>query len=214
MIKSFWSSVLFASVMLAQTAYGNLIINGGFDTGDFTGWSLFTTASGTLGSPSVVSFDVTGGGASDAAQFQVGNANFTGLQEGGGISQNVTTPAGTAVAHVDIATFDPDFQGNAEGGVFSLMLDGVSVDTFTTGSIDGFGEARGALHFTGSVSAGTHTLEILMTRPFITASGTPLQYVDNVSLDVLTAAVPEPTSVALIGLAVVVMSLTRRRALH
>ena len=58
-----------ASLALASPANAELIQNGGFVTNDFTGWSLFTTANGTLGhspAPGVVSFDVTGSGAQNA----------------------------------------------------------------------------------------------------------------------------------------------------
>src|SRR5215469_11867190 len=68
----------------------NLISNGNFATGDLTGWTPFVTANGTNGSglPVVVSFDTTGTGASNSAQFNVGEADFpVGVQQGGGISQ-------------------------------------------------------------------------------------------------------------------------------
>jgi hypothetical protein len=62
----------------------HLIINGDFGTGNFTGWTLTTTsANGTFGpSPpflQVTSFNVTGSGATNAAQFQVGEVIFTGV---------------------------------------------------------------------------------------------------------------------------------------
>jgi len=212
MIRSFSLLLPLASIMLVQTAHANLVTNGGFDTGDFAGWTLFTTPNGSLGKtpglPNVLSFDVTGGGASNAAQFQVGQAAFIlGAEEGGGIQQDIITPAGIAVLHADIAAFVPaipDFiGGNSEGGVFSLLLDDVSVDSFTTGFVIGGVPLDSALDFTGPISAGIHTLEILVTRPFATGTGeneTPFQYVDNVSLDVeATPAIPEPSALALLG---------------
>jgi hypothetical protein len=78
----------------------NLVQNGDFATGDFTDWTLFTTSSnGSLGFapvPDVISFDVTGSGATNAARFQVGQVALNaGVPEGGGLMQNVLTGTGT-----------------------------------------------------------------------------------------------------------------------
>lgn len=155
----------------ASSAQANLVLNGGFDTGDFTDWTLFTTPNGSNGPsplPQVVSFDVTGGGASDAAEFEVGEVTFTALQEGGGIQQTITTVAGIAVMHVDIAAFNISGSDNGEGGVFTLLLDGVPLDSFTTGSITNGTTIRDSLDFTGAITAGNHVLAVQITRDFQT----------------------------------------------
>jgi hypothetical protein len=88
----------------------NFIQNGGFETGGFTGWTLFTTSSnGSLGFspvPDVVSFDVTGRGTSNAARFQVGQVTFNArVPEGGGLMQDVHTSTGNFSFTVGIAVF-------------------------------------------------------------------------------------------------------------
>ena len=78
--------------------------NGDFETGDLTGWTTFTTASGTIGTPAVVSFDTTGTGASNAAKFNVGQRRrLAGIPQGGGIYQSVNTAAGEFDVSADVA---------------------------------------------------------------------------------------------------------------
>lgn len=57
--------VFVAFSVISAPAYGNVIQNGSFETGDFTNWTLFTTANGSLGLnplPMVASFDIFGTG--------------------------------------------------------------------------------------------------------------------------------------------------------
>ena len=73
------------------------LTNGDFKSGTLSGWTTFVTGNGTIGTPAVVSFDTTGSGASNAAQFDVGQVthNFP-VYEGGGIYQSVSTTAGSS----------------------------------------------------------------------------------------------------------------------
>jgi hypothetical protein len=114
----------------------NLIQNGGFETGDFIGWTLFTTsANGSLGFapvPDVTSFNVTGSAAGNAARFQVGQVAFDPrfLPEGGGLMQNVLTGTGTFMFTANVAAFwlaslaacnpgPPSNCSNGDAGTFS-----------------------------------------------------------------------------------------------
>lgn len=174
-------------------------INGDFQTGDFTGWTTFTTAIGSIGTPAVVSFDTTGSGASLAAQFQVGRTDFLGSsQEGGGIFQSVvvSTP-GHFELSVDIAAEKTSERSNGEGGVFTLLLDGVAVDSHAFGPIAGNTTLRSSLGATVNLSAGAHEFRVLITRP-ARAPDSLYQYVDNARFEQLTA-VPEPSSLALLS---------------
>src|ERR1017187_10567273 len=85
------------ALALSVSAFGSIVFNGDFGTGDLTGWTVFTTANGSNGAnplPDVVSFNTTGAGASNSAQFNVGEVSFTGIQAGGGLIQLVTLSAG------------------------------------------------------------------------------------------------------------------------
>jgi hypothetical protein len=152
-----------------------LVLNGDFATGDFTDWTQFTTANGTLGSspnPQVVLFNVTGAGSQDAAKFNVGEVSFTSAQEGGGISHDITTAAGILDFSAAIASFK--IAENASAGVYSVLLDGVVKATDDLGPINAGQTLRGMLDFSTSVAAGTHHVEILITRPFQATAGAVL----------------------------------------
>lgn len=183
----------------------NLVVNGNFDTGTLAGWTVFTTANGTTGAglPNVVSFNTSGGGASNAAHFDVGTNVLT-SQQGGGLSQTFMAPtAGTYNLSEDFASQD-DANGlvNSDAGTFSLLIDGVTVATDSFGA---FATAQQILMGSFSVSvnltAGPHTLETEITRVFNTGgSATPDEYVDNISLTSPGGSqVPEPNSLILLG---------------
>src|SRR5215467_8424052 len=71
---------------------------------------------------------------------------------------------------------------NVEGRVFNVLLDGVTEDTVDIGHINAAEVIRDTLSFTTTETAGAHTLEILITRPFIALSGTPEQFITNIAI--------------------------------
>jgi len=162
----------------------NVVTNGDFETGNLNGWATFLTANGVL-NPAVALFDTDGDStATQSAQFQVGEAAFQGTGAGGGIFQNVITPAGTVMIAADIATVQDTSQGvNFECGIFTLFFDNVQVDSHAFGQCPGLNVvARSQLAATiPVVSAGAHEVKIQMTRPF-TVGLTPFQYIDNVQV--------------------------------
>ena len=54
---------------------------------------------------------------------------------------------------------------NEEGGVFNVLLDGITEDTLDIGPINPNAVIRDTLSFTTTETAGAHSLEILITRP-------------------------------------------------
>ena len=188
------------------------VINGDFQTGDFAGWTTFTTANGTIGTPAVVAFDTTGIGASLAARFSVGEATFDATQQGGGIFQSmvVSTP-GDYSMYVDIAAERIGGAPNGSAGLFSLLLNGVVVDSHDFGGIFGNTTVRSSLATTVTLGAGTHEFRVLITRPFTAPFGLN-QYVDNARFDLVSpATVPEPSSIAILGIGALGMGLLVRR---
>jgi hypothetical protein len=205
------ASLGFALVLASASASANLIANGDFDTGSLAPWTTFTTANGTIGTPSVVSFDVTGSGASLAAEFLVGVLSYdAGAQGGGGIYQNFTSGAGALSATLDIAALGNSDFANNSAGVFSVLLDGIVQATHDFGAIAANETLRSSLSFSTTVAAGTHALSILMTRPFTTGN-TPTQYIDNVVVNG-PSGIPEPGILVLFGVGAGALRLGTRRA--
>jgi hypothetical protein len=196
---AFLSAAAIGTLLSSSTAHATEVVqNGDFASGDFTDWTTFTTGpNGTLGGtpyPFVSSFDVTGSGAQNAATFNVGEISFTGVQEGGGIFQDITTPSGTLSFSASIASYKSTFNDSA--GVFSVLLDGTTLTTDDLGVLPAGGTpVRGTLSFTTAVTPGVHELEILITRPFDSCGEgcTPDEYVTNISATIGSSnQVPEP----------------------
>lgn len=200
---------------LALFAFGSVsgvaatIVNGDFQTGDLTGWTIYTTSfgpgtgstgrcAGAVACPAVTSFDTSGAGASDAVEFNVGLASGaygTSDTEGGGIYQNIDLQAGLFTASVEFAidNADPLQRGNADGGTLSILLDNAVVATFASGPTSA-GVRRGEL--TGSVdvtTAGLHRFALQATRNYYAPA--LFQYFDNVETSG-TSVTPEPAALS------------------
>ncbi len=205
---------------LVPAANAAIVTNGDFATGNFTGWTLFTTANGGLGPsgsglPAVTSFNVTGVGAQNAATFQVGEVTFDSTQQGGGITQMVTLPGGSIGFSANIAALG-DTVGTATnegGGVFSVLLDGITEDTLDIRTIAANAVIRNTLSFTTTETARAHTLEILITRPFTNDGAlgvTPQEFITNIAITG-AAAIPEPAGLSLLAGGLLSFAIARRR---
>jgi len=172
--------LLFASLLFAGAAQAELVTNGGFETGNFTGWTQFgnTTLSGV-----------------NAASAHTGNFGaFFGPPALGGIFQTLPTVPGQ--------TYDVSFfirQRGAPPNLFEFNWDGGPNEWVNLNINPGFT----TLHF--SLPASSNATDFRFT--FI-GSADSLWNLDDVTV---TAAVPGPASLALLGLGVVALAATRRR---
>ena len=173
------------------------MINGRFETGDLTGWTVFNDTNGTAGGATVVLFDTAGTGTSSlCAQFQVGsNVGYVygSLGHGGGISQFVNLNAGQLNVAINIAASNSLSLKNGDAGTFILVLDGQSVVTNTFGSINGYQTIRSTMNYAIAVAGGMHEIAVDMRRNYYMGTGnsaSPNQYLDNIVLS--GSAVPGP----------------------
>lgn len=217
--KFLFVPILFIAITLGNTANALLIDNDDFETGDFTGWTLFTFDSGSsfggTGSTSVTSFDTNNDSISTySAQFQVGQVagpiGGGSPRIGGGIYQTFFSEAGILDISIDIA-MEP-FSNNADGGLFELLLDDDVLDSFDFGNTT-FGIVEyGLLQASKSITTGLHEIKIRMGRGYGNSSSTPRQYVDNVSLQFTPdASIPEPMNLFIFGIGLAFLIILREK---
>jgi hypothetical protein len=184
-------------------AYADLIVNGGFETGDFTGWTNSGWFIDTTNPNSGV-YDASTG-CSGASCTSVGDPNSA------YIYQDVTTTVGTTY---DLSFFydsgqDPTFGsellvlwGNPAAPSLSTVVDFVDVDT-----------SGAYAEYTGTVTATSSRSEL----EFLGRQDLDFYYLDDVSLTAsVTSAVPEPRALSPIatGLLALLLALVRKRNLN
>jgi len=155
----------------ALTAHANLVLNPGFETGDFTGWTQFGDTSFTA-----VDTSSPGGIPPHSGSFLAYFGPFT----DGGIQQTLTGPAGP---------YSVDFWLAADGGdggdYINVTLGGVTIYTQ-----DGSG-SFGFTHITETATVGANPV---LAFQFVNVPS----YWDLD--DVNAVVVPEPGTLGLIGL--------------
>ena len=162
----------------APPANANVVVNGGFETGDFSGWSEFgdTTFNGVLC-----------GGAPEGSCF----AFFGPVGDTGGISQALSLVIGTKYFF--------SFIFGADGGApseFSVSLGGVTL-------LDLINPAASA--------SGTYSFVVTATSALETLVFTFRDDPGFLSLDAVAVSVPEPGSMALLGMGLVALFMGMRR---
>ena len=221
--KTVLPGVMAVLCILPSAARADLITNGGFSSGTLAGWSTFLTPNGTTGPglPDVVSFNTTGSGPANSARFNVGEVNFDGSQQGGGLSQTINVLTGGVYSFsAAIASQDAGLM-NGAAGLFSILINGTTEASIDLGAFASSSEIlRGTLQGTVNLTPGSYTFSVEITRPFLGGSPTtPQEYVTDISLNPTTAVVPEPGTITLLatllgsmGLLSITMRAWRNRA--
>lgn len=185
------------SASLAQAAPVNLIQNGDFETGNLSGWSAsgnVNAATGVGGNTYFGAGPFDGGALGFwAAAFNAGDTTPNGV-----ISQTFTTVIGQLYE----LSFD---YGVTQGGNQSLTASVAGQDHVASTTNTGFD------HFSYSFVATSDSTTLSFTDSPDNNTFSQDGLLDNVSVTAAAATVPEPASLALVGLAFAGVAATRRR---
>jgi hypothetical protein len=173
---------------MATQAQANLLVNGGFESTNFNGW----TAGGNTDFSEV---QCTGPGATVsegtcAAFIGATGSDFT-------LSQGFATDAGATY----LLQFSVLFDGSTPSD-FSATINGATVVNFTDPPAGSSFQTFSSYFTTDDSAAG-----LLSSLSFAGRNDNGFMFVDGVSV----SAVPEPSSVALLGLGIGAIALWRRR---
>jgi len=191
-------------VLCASGVASAAFVNGGFEAGNLSGWTVTPTGNGAASVQTVELFDIDGPGAlgdSLAGKFSVGNAVSPNQGEQGiDLTQTLSLTGGvTYTFSFDWAAIRTTTSTNSQGGVFSVVVDGALFGTQAAGSTNSLTPHYGSISvdFTPGAS-GNYEVGARITRPFtipgVGGAETLFQYVDNFD------CVPAPSALGLLGL--------------
>ena len=184
--RGFFAAAIFVSV--AAQAGPNIVVNGGFETGDFSGWTT--------------SIDPVFDGVDSLQHLSGSFAAFFGNPFGAStISQMLATVPGTFYSIDFWLQAESDVLGASAPNAFSFNWNGGAAELALTNS-----PAFGYTHYSFLLKATGATTQLAFTF----ANEPAFWDFDDVS----ASAVPEPGSLALVALAcgLVALTLHRRRA--
>lgn len=200
-----------ATFSTGLTSADEIAVNGGFETGDFSGWTQFESSPGqqniTNINPSTGTFAAEIFNAVEASNSFIRNTNLGAGIITAGLPVTVSFDARGSYGIGGVA-FAVLYSEVAGGGISNTeLLGGASL------AINSDENVWTSFSFTttlGSDVSGGVTLELGATNGAVANESTRMFY-DNISIQTATT-VPEPTSAGLIALAVIGFAQRRRRA--
>jgi hypothetical protein len=211
--KTMLSAAILATATTAQAVVTELAVNGDFETGDLTGWTIYDSTNSANGG--LISVTTPG-----SASTYAGNTN--GSYDAGGSGGH--NPA-LKQANVGIGLLTP---GQAVTVSFDWMATGVDVVFAALHSEQAGGGASSTavlLDGAGGPSSWTHFTQVVILGPDVT-EGISLELVaicggvpgcesnifwDNISITADIAAVPVPAAAWLFGSALLGLGAVKRR---
>lgn len=176
-------SLLAGMTVFVAPVQASLVTNGGFETGDFSGWTeTGDTAFNGVQCP----------GADDSVYAGACSAYFGPFLSVGGIEQTVNVGSAGLTWNLSFA-FQPD---GGDPTSFTVLFDGQTLLSLSNPAADGFTRYQ----FSGITTAPDMTLAFNFVDPF-----------GFLFLDAVSLTVPEPATTGLVAAALAGLVFSRRR---
>ncbi|MGD9851306.1 MAG: hypothetical protein AB7T38_08560 [Nitrospirales bacterium] len=198
--KSVWLKIfLFPGIIVyglfcgGGFAHAVVLAKADFESDRLTEWRVFTTPNGTFGGegfPAFAQCDAAGTGhPSQCLQVKVGQIHFSpdqNPQQGGGLEFQRELASGRLhlSARVMVTYHSSGDRRNLAGGLFEWVVDGNVVGMQDLGPIENGALRRYHLTADHVVEAGSHTVQLRISRPFKSeiAQQAPMQLVDDLTI--------------------------------
>ena len=218
--RLFLGMVCTLSMSIAQAVPINLLANSGFETGDFTGWTVGgnTPTTGVATDDTLVAGDFFGQGITNVRS---GDYSAYYLTQGDPILRIILSQTVSVLANqiVDVGFYVGHGQGTQLGGRIEnsrtqIFIDGIGLLSSSNPAIPGGTSASDFLLVSGSFNTGARTSISVSFAIDGSGTGAAINSVDDFYFisEAANGQVPEPATLALMGLGLAGIGYQRRRS--